>query len=238
MNQENQNQLTEREQTIAQLIGIGAVFAAFGLLLYLRIQEIIPGPEKIVSLLETLYARHGYSVVLISALIEGIFLLNYYFPGSSAILLGVIFASRSGLSVPLVIALAVSGFFISYSINYFIGRHGISRLVAKFGYGQILTQTEKELRAKGPKMIFSSYFHPNLAVLVSVGAGVIRMPYWQFAFASLGSLIFWDTAWGLLAHALGEQVLKLFESWLIFPVMALWTLLALYPIIRRTRQLT
>lgn len=233
--QHKQAELAEREKEIAQWVGAGFLLVLAGLVIYLRVKAIIPGPAKIIDLLEQGYANYGYWVVFLSAILEGLVIINLYFPGSTAILLGVILAERSGLSVPLVIVTAIVGFSISYSVNYLIGRFGISRLLDRFGYGKIIKETSEKLKEKGPGMILTSLFHPNLGAFVTTGAGVIKMPVWQYAIATLTGLIVWDSIWGLLASTLGEQIIKLFESWLIIPLLIAWTLFALIPTMIRKR---
>lgn len=228
LNMKDNNELSEKEQELAKLVGVGIVLGVVLFLIFLRAKGIIPGPDIIVSYLETLYTNYGYPVVFISALIEGLVLVNLYFPGSTAIILGVIFASRSELSVPLVVALAIGGFLISYTANYFIGRHGLNKLLKKCGYEESLKNIQNSLKEKGGRAILSSYFHPNLAALVSTGAGLIGMPYLKFIGASALALILWDSLWAFVAFQLGERALKLFESWYIIPVTILWSLLAFY----------
>lgn len=231
--QHKQAELTEREKEIAQWVGAGFLLVLVGLVIYLRVKGIIPSPAKIIDLLEQGYASYGYWVVFLSAILEGLIIINLYFPGSTAILLGVILAERSGLSVPLVVTIAIIGFSISYSANYFIGRFGVSRLLERFGYGQVIEETSEKLKEKGPRMILTSLFHPNLGAFVTTGAGVIKMPVWQYAIATLTGLTVWDSVWGLLAYTFGEHILRLFESWLIIPLLLAWTLLSLIPALKR-----
>lgn len=224
----NPPELSEKEQQIAQYISLGIIIIATIILTYLRIKGVIPGTDAVIEWLEGWYAKYGYTVVFISALLEGLFLANLYIPGSTAIVLGVVFAQRSGLSAPLMVALAILGFMISYTVNYFVGYYGLHRVIAKSGYVKELTETSERMSKSGPLIIFTSFFHPNLAALMSVGAGIIQMPFLKFFSMTTVALIFWDSVWGLLAFYLGEQVLKVIENPWAAPLIMLWVLVALY----------
>ena len=206
-----------------------SVVVGVGLLLLLRL---IATPEEIVGKLADWYGQYGYWVVFISALIEGIFVINLYFPGSTAILLGGALASQNELSAIILVLLIILGFFISYIANYFLGRYGLYQLLLRFGYKEAIEGTKESLIAEGPKMMLVSFFHPNVGSVVATGAGIIKMPFRQFAIWCLVSLIVWDTIWGVIVYALGSQVIYLLGSWLAIPFMLFWVFL-IYFILRR-----
>ena len=234
--QDSTIELTAKEQELAKLVGLGIAFAFFAIMLALRLTGVIPGPARILQLVETGYSHYGYWLVFISAILEGLVVINLYYPGSTAILLGVIFAHRSGNSVPLIVALTVIGFMIAYSINFIAGYYGISQLLAKLGYQSQLKHIGKSLKDKGVRVILTSLFHPNLGAIVTTGAGVIRFSPYKFFISSLISLIVWDSVWASLAYFFGNEIIRLFESWLIYPVLMGWTLITLLPLLRASRS--
>lgn len=190
---------------------------------YLRISGIIPRPDGVFNWLENLYAHYGYWVVFGAALLEGIVIINMYVPGSNAILLGVIFAKRSGLSVPAVVALVVLGFTISLSLNYLIGRHGVYRLLRRFGLDKKLTEEGKVLVHNNMWSMFASFIHPNIASLMSIGAGIVAMPYRRFLTITMLSLLFWDSFWAIVTYTLGDTLLRFMESPYALFAAAGWT---------------
>lgn len=228
MKPSNLTVLSQKEQERLQWITfvIAILFAA--VFAILRLKGIIPGPGKVILFLQSLYADYGYLVVFVSAVLEGLIGLNFYFPGSTAILLGVIFAQRSNLSIPAVVLLTIIGFTISYTANYFIGKHGVHKLSQKLGYGETITKQGTKLAKNGWWTIFSCYFHPNLAAIISTGAGLIKMPFWKFTLISTLSLIFWDSLWAILASRFGESIIKATESPYAGFIILAWTFLALY----------
>jgi membrane protein DedA with SNARE-associated domain len=222
------NDLSEKDQKAIQILVPIIFVVIFGILFYLRLNHIIPGPDKIVEFLRHLYTQYGYIVVLIAAILEGLIVVNSYAPGSTAILLGVVFARQSNLSVPGIIALAVVGFLISYSVNYLLGRYALKNFLHKAGYSDQIKGVANALERKGPWYILSSYFHPNMAAIVSTGAGVAHMPFPIFFISSAIALIFWDSLWGVAAYHLGESALKLSESPWAYLVIMFWVGLSYY----------
>jgi membrane protein DedA with SNARE-associated domain len=204
-------ELTDQEKAQAQQIALVFVVILVGILFYLRLKGIIPGQERVVDFLEVLYTRYGYSVVFFSAILEGIILLNFYIPGSTAIILGVVFAHRNGLSAPLMVGLAIAGFLLAYTLNYWfnywLGRYELTKLLHKFGYDKQIDNIKDRLSAKGHKLILTSFFHPNLAALISTGAGIIKMPFSTFITVTAISVIFLGFAMGLFGFYLWRESL-------------------------------
>jgi len=63
----------------------------------------IPSSAEIIDLAEELFAAYGYWFILFGAAIEGLLFVTIYFPGSTVIGLGAVFARTGELSLPLVI---------------------------------------------------------------------------------------------------------------------------------------
>lgn len=206
-----------------------SVVVGIGLLVLMRL---VATPEEIVSNLTNWYEQYGYWVIFISALVEGIFVVNLYFPGSTAILLGGALSSQNELSAILLVLLIILGFFIAYTFNYFLGKFGLYRLLLRFGYKDSIEGTRQSLVLKGPKMMLVSFFHPNVGSVVTTGAGIINMPIRQFLLWCFISLVIWDTIWGIIVYTLSNQVISLLGSWLAIPFMLVWILL-IYFILRR-----
>lgn len=226
-----------KDQRLIIAITIGASFLFALLYLYLRVNNIIPGPDKAVDWLENLYSQYGYWVVFFAAILEGLVIANFYIPGSTAILLGVIFAKSSGLSVPFTVALVMLGFFISLTADYFIGRDGIQKLLAKFGYTNEIADQSRTMAERSMWSLFASYIHPNMATLIATGAGIINMPLKRFFTLTVIGLLFWDTIWGVTAYYLGDVALSIIEGPYAALAASAWVAIAiLVPYYQATRK--
>ncbi len=110
-------------------------------------------------------------------------------------------AGQGRLSLPLLYLAAVSGSVVSASALYGIARWGgeplIGRLLDRWGRWVLLSRddlghTRAWFARRGPLMVMVGRFTPGLRTLISVPAGLARMPYPRFAlYTALGSSV-WD----------------------------------------------
>ena len=54
----------------------------------------LPTNEETIALAEQYFNKYGLWVILVSAVIEGLLLFGWYYPGSMVVFLGVIFAGK------------------------------------------------------------------------------------------------------------------------------------------------
>lgn len=182
--------------------------------------------NRFLALVEGWYARYGYATVFVAAFVEGLFPLNIYIPGSTSIVLGVVFAQRTGLSMPWFTVLIILGFFSAYCVNYTVGRYGLHRLIERLGHGGDIKETEERLKKHGPKLLFGALVHSNLASITTTGAGIIQMPIYKFLSWTLTASIVWNTLWVLGLMAVGEQLVGAVNSWYALPIVIIWGLIA------------
>lgn len=187
----------------------------------------LPSRPEIVEAARGYYEIHGYWVVFVGALIEGALLVNWYFPGSVIILLGVILAVESKeLNVTAVVGLATAGFFIAGIANYALGRFGWYRLLLRFGLHTPMENAKQKLERHGLPIIFTTYIHPNLGALTATSAGVLGIPFRRFLVYSAGALVIWNSFWGLIAFLFGPTALEILNSGpLILGVLLVWIVL-------------
>jgi membrane protein DedA with SNARE-associated domain len=181
----------------------------------------LPSQEEVLSLVRSYYKDYGYWLIFVSALIEGMLLVNWYFPGSIVIVLGVSLAYPDPLKAAALVGLVTIGFFVSAVINYALGRYGWYRLMLKFGLKGTLDGAKNKLEQKGLTIVFSSYIHPNLGALTATSAGILHLSFTRFALYSIVALICWNTMWGLLAYVFGEVMLN-YLSYFIGAVLMIW----------------
>jgi membrane protein DedA with SNARE-associated domain len=66
-------------------------------------------------------------------------------------------------------------------------------------------RTEAWFERHGPKAVFFGRMLPLFRSLISVPAGVQRMPVWQFLLLTTVGSALWNTTWVLAGYLLGEQ---------------------------------
>lgn len=210
---------------VSAYIGFALLVAYVILIIIVRIN--IPDAETVIRIVTDLYQRFGYGIVFFSGIIEAMFLLGLYFPGSAAILLGAVVARSGAVFLPLIIFFGTLGILIGYVINYFMGKHGWYHALARFGLEQSILETEKKLKKHGTKAFFVAYISPNSGSLISTAAGVMQMPFQKFLLISIACQAFWSTVWAVVAYLIGPVFVELFLkyfTYIIWVIIAFWLL--------------
>ncbi|MFE5501100.1 MULTISPECIES: DedA family protein [Amycolatopsis] len=102
---------------------------------------------------------------------------------------------------------SVAGAIIVYYLGLLLGRDRTRRWMAKIPLVKAsdFDKTEAWFRKHGTKAVFFGRMVPIFRSLISLPAGIERMPFWRFlALTTLGSLI-WNTVFVLAGYALGES---------------------------------
>lgn len=198
------------------------LFVAFGAFIGIYRLLGLPSSPELVEIAKSYYSQHGYWVVFVGALVEGLLLAGWYLPGSLVLALGVVFAREGGLSLGLIFSVGVIGFFLASVINYALGRYGWYRLLVRFGMKQALELMRVRLVKYGLPLIFLTYWHPNVTTLVATAAGVLRLPFQRFLAYSIVALVVWNALWVYLFDKLDPAILKVLNLWLILPILLLW----------------
>jgi len=200
----------------------GAVLVIVGLLLPSR------DADYILIQVEMYYSKYGYWIVFGAALIEGLVILSWYFPGSIVVLLGAVFSADGNLKFPIVIFCGVGGFLIACIIDYYFGYYSLKGLSRWFRVPIFLRPVERYFEKYGPKVILFAYIHPHLAAAVATTCGVMHLSPSRFLGFSFLGLMFWGYFWGVLAYLFGRPFLEFLGTWwLPLGLFAGWLFLAL-----------
>ncbi|MFC3449858.1 DedA family protein [Amycolatopsis speibonae] len=102
---------------------------------------------------------------------------------------------------------SVAGAIIVYYLGLLLGRDRTRRWMAKIPLVKAsdFDKTEAWFQKHGTKAVFFGRMVPIFRSLISLPAGIERMPFWRFlALTTLGSLI-WNTVFVMAGYALGES---------------------------------
>lgn len=204
-----------------------AVLATFLLLYAVWLALDLPPEETILEIARGYLDRYGVVIVLISAYLEGLLLIGWYFPGTLVIIFALIAAGPDVPRVAQVAALAGSGLFAAFVTNFFAGKYGWYRLLLGFGLRAPLENAQARLVRYGPSAIFTSYWQANLASVVSTAAGILQLSAPRFLAWSLAAEAFWITFWSSLIFFLGRAALSLAGFRIILLMILIWIALRL-----------
>lgn len=186
----------------------------------------LPSPEALAEIIKDYFDRYGLIVIFIAALIEGVLIIGQYFPGGFIIFLGVISAAGNIPKVAAVVLVVSVAFFISYHLNYVIGKYGWYKLFIKFGLADALEKAKLKLSRHVLSAVLSSYWEPSLASITATAAGVLQIPMKVFLGSSIVGIIIWNTLWGIVVYFIGDILLK-FELLYILVIFVVWCVIIL-----------
>jgi membrane-associated protein len=198
----------------------------------------LPPEDQLIPLIEKHFDAYGLPIIFASAIVEGLLLAGWYYPGSLVIFLGVIFSGSNHMRVISTIFTVICGLFIAYMLNYGIGRYGWYQVLLKLGIEKSLRDAQERLAKYGLQAIFLTYFHPNLAALTATAAGILDIPLRRFLLYSLLATILWNSFWGLVVFVFGRASLALMGLPFVLFVFCCWILYGVSHVYRRNRITT
>lgn len=191
----------------------------------------IPTLSELLIKTKRFYEEYGTIVVLIGAFLEGLFVLNWYFPGSTIALLGAVFA-KDIPQLTQVILLGTFGFWSAGIIDYLLGKYGLYKLFGKIGFQKGLEEAEKRLEKSRDKALVLGQLLPPTATIFSTAAGILRYPMQKFFTITLLTLLVRDAIWGVLAYNLGTTTVQIINN----PIIAIILLIVLFSIISKSER--
>lgn len=211
------------------LIAFGAYVALYQLLG-------LPSVAELIELAKRYYSQYGYWFIFLSAFLEGLLIVGWYLPGSTALMLGVVFARDGALEVHLLLALSITGFSLASAVNYALGYYGWYHLFVRFGLKGALDNIRGRVARRGLSLIFFTYAQPNLAALTATACGILRLRRTRFLLYSILALVIWNTVWTVAFYLSGPALLKLINFWVALPLLALWFVVQIIRSHRRRRR--
>ncbi len=194
------------------LILPSVLLISYAIFLYI-IRGILPTSEELVNLFSEYYAKFGYEILFVAAILESLVLINLFAPGQVTLALGIIFSRTGETYLPFVMIAVASGMMVGVVIDYFIGYYGFGDILKKFKQESFFNSAKKELKKNGGGSIFISFINPNLASYLSLAAGASKLEMTMFFLIALFSILFWVTSWSLLIYALGDVFLIIIKKY-------------------------
>lgn len=180
----------------------------------------------IIAQLKYLVGKYGLWALTIGSVIETLFMVGAYLPGSLVIVISVALFSRDFNSMFLAFLCINLAAFMTNILNYHIGSTGMYKLFRYLGAQKAIDNAKKQMELYGDRSIFFSGIHPNLLGIMVAYAGLSRKGIVRTLAISLLTTIVWVPALMFATIIFTDQLLTNDGgSWLAMPIFfALWIL--------------
>lgn len=119
---------------------------------------------------------------------------------------------------------SIVGAFALYGLGRWLGAERLRLLAARIPllHPEDIDRTVAWFHRHGGKAVFFGRMIPLFRSLISIPAGVTRMPLWKFGLLTAGGSLVWNTIFVLAGYLLGEQwhVVEMYADILQYVVIA------------------
>lgn len=200
---------------IPKIIGPIGLFI-FYLAVVFFIRSKFTDTSSFLNVIQDVYADFGYPLIFFGAVLEAMFLVGLFVPGSAILLMGAALSRLGVVEFPIVFILGSCGLVVGYTINYFLGKYGWYHVLSFLGLEKGIEASKEKLKEHGIQTIFWGYFIPGSASLLSTAAGILNMNFKQFLSISIFAQSFWGLVWGTIAYFFGIYLVEFIIKYFIF----------------------
>ena len=181
-----------------------------GIVIYVLVVSILrmllPSESIILNWLQTAYQTYGYAIIFIFSLLEGIFVVGMFVPGTAIVIFGATLAGKGMMVLPFVIAAGVSGLLSGSMLSYWLGKVGWKRLLPKIPGASRMLQKVQDWHGEAWWITFVSFASTGIGSAITTGAGIVRVPFRKFVLFVLLAHLFWVSVWAITAYVFGIYV--------------------------------
>jgi len=168
--------------------------------------DIYPSSERFAAYVRSWYESYGLLTLVGAGLIEGLFMIGLYFPGSFIIILLVFIAPKTPASLLSIILVGWFTFTAISTFNFFLGRYGLYRVFLALGGRSQIERLHKIFERWGWIAIFVLAINPTYLAILLICAGIARAPALRTLLITGASLLLWITAWTALIASVSFQI--------------------------------
>jgi membrane protein DedA with SNARE-associated domain len=167
-------------------------------------------------------------VIFLIALVEGGLILGQYSPGGIVIFLSIMSTEGNMPKMILLLSVITIAYLLAYSLDYLFGYYGVEIVIKKLGFEKKVERYRKLLDKNVFSTIFFSYAETNIASLVAVSSGLLKISFRKFISFSIVSVIFWNAFWAVVLYFFGNAILSIFGATYLVVILAIWVLIVFY----------
>jgi len=166
--------------------------------------------DRLIHLLEPLYASFGYLIIVLGAFFERSIFVGLIVPGDVIIALGGVYASQGKLSAVTVATLGALAALCGESTGYWLGRKQGVKLLRQLPYlnrfEKRLGEAEAFFAKRGGWTVAIGRYATAAGAFVPFVAGLSRMSYPRFLLFDVPAVIVWAVAITWFGYAFGNHL--------------------------------
>lgn len=185
----------------------------------------LPDVPRTIAIVSGLFEKHGATALFLGAFIEGLFMINLYFPGSFVILLAILVSGRTLPELALVAFIAWLAFSMASVVNYLLGKYGFYRLLLFLGSKDVVGKMQGWMHKRGKMTVFLSAVHPNFLAVALVSMGIAQKGLVKSTGLSMIALACWaPVLTALTAFVLPPATEAAGYYWFMVALLLAWAL--------------
>ncbi len=188
----------------------------------------MPSQDTFLSLTLDFINTQSLFVIFLIALVEGGLILGQYSPGGVVIFLSIVSAEGNIPKVSLLLLVITIAYLMAYSLDYLFGYYGVDTILKKLGLEKKTEKYRKLLDRNAFSTIFFSYAETNIASIVAVASGLLKIPFKKFFSYSILAVIFWNIFWAIILYFFGNAILSIFGTTYLVVILLIWISFVFY----------
>jgi|CXWL01.1.fsa_nt_gi membrane protein DedA with SNARE-associated domain len=166
----------------------------------------LPDPVTLAVIVGKWMATYGFWVVFLAYAVEGLFVVNFYWPGSFVLFVAVFGVESSAQLADIWIILNVAAL-VALSVDYLIGKFGMERFLLRFWSIDLYKKFSETMKRCGIWGVVLVGFHINwLALLVTFWASTKESSYSKIMAISMMSHAVWSAILVTLLSVFAESM--------------------------------
>jgi membrane-associated protein len=183
--------ITEWKEYLAPGAFHFALAVFFTIMIFVREPLGLPGVDTVAGIAEGFFERYGLIALYVSAVIESLFMISFYFPGSLVVVVAILVSDRSIPALGAIVLIGWASILTATVINYWLGKEGFYRLLLKLGSEETISEMQAWLEKRGRWAIFASAVHPNILAITNICMGIARAGLLRTLLLSFAAILFW-----------------------------------------------
>lgn len=199
-------------------------------LIYLLTYHIIglPPVNELIQIIEKGFQEYGLIFLFFGLIIEGLFMVGFYFPGSLVAFIAVLTLGKTYQDIFLIILIGSIAIILVNIFNYMLGKYGYYKILEKFGAKGVIERMKKRFDKNQKRTILLFSSSPNFLAIISIYAGIIKTDLKKYLKFMSICVVFWVSLVSAILFIFLHNVNLLKNSnsigWISFFIILSWAI--------------